>query len=182
MALFKKSTGGNMTGINGYAIRAMNLTADMTEAVFSRSYKTIIPTSLGAIGGWMANVGAPMGGFQGCCASLMTSWILRPAKVWVDNNSGRTDDQLHENTRNVLYVAGTIAEIAVPVFLTLHFGERIMSKIADHAPALLHNLLAPALAENYSVMRGLLVNILPPLVSLYIEGCLENQKRENKQR
>jgi hypothetical protein len=67
-----------LQSINTHFIHGLNALANAADRLARAGGRVIVPTTLGAIGGWMAGVGAP-GAFQGLTSSLVYTRILSPA-------------------------------------------------------------------------------------------------------
>ncbi len=166
-----------MTSVAGYIAQASNKAADVADVVVSG--KVVIPTALGAMGGWLAGVGPQMGAFHGLAAGALHAWIVKPADQYVTSHQGTGKDQFHANTVTWIRTAGTIAEFVLPILLTAYFGEAALKAAGSKLPQFAGWIVVPAtvIASKYNWWRGILASILPMPVQYGIEWMRSEDPR-----
>ncbi len=164
-----------------YLIRGLNFTADVFGQTIGKTGRLIAPTAFGMAGGWLTGVGASVGGFQGCATGVTYTWLLKPIGNYVRRHTGDGQDQIHGNTEALLYLSGTVIDVALPIFLTYKFGVPVLETLSQNSPEWLAYYLAPTLASNYTITKGVLANIAPMVVQLWLGWSITANENSRKQ-
>lgn len=152
-------------------VSLLNAGADAIGFATRKFGMLVAPAALGAIGGRLIGAGYRMGALQGAISGAVFSWTLRPLANLINANKGPGKDQIHQNTANILWVAGKILQIAVPVIVTVYAGDRILNAAAGLLPLSFKWLAAvdPSVSQYNTIVRALLVNIAPVCAQHFIE-------------
>jgi hypothetical protein len=169
-----------MTGLINTLIPTMNYMANGAEFVMERGGKVLVPTALGAIGGYLVGIGPQIGAFQGLTSGALYSWVLRPISQFISNHEGERPEQIHKNTKVFLYTAGTATEVALPLFLTKTIGTSILTVLASLSPKAIQWLIIPSTTKEYTIWKGILVTIAPAIAQHLIETLRKEDKKQKR--
>jgi hypothetical protein len=174
------------SNINSTINRALNAGASALESIV---YFNFLPsTILGAAGGWLVGVGPKMGLFQGLSTYVFYASVIKPGSKYVNANIGDAPDKINDNTREVLALIGAIAGFAIPILVTKKVGPRCIKSLDPYMPKWKKTIVGTEpttelaaqpitqLAKQpkeYTLFRGVLVNIAPATVQYGIEFARE---------
>ena len=180
------------SNINSTINRALNAGATALESIVHFNF--LPSTILGAAGGWLVGVGPKMGLFQGLSTYVFYASVIKPGSKYVNANLGDAPDKITSNTRETLALIGAIAGFAIPILVTKKVGPRCIKSLDPYMPKWKRPILSTQpgtelatqpitqLAKQpkeYTLFRGVLVNIAPVTVQYGIEiaRCLKERSK-----
>lgn len=159
--------------------RGANFLADSAEFVFKRGGRAIIPGALGAAGGWLVGVGPRIGMFQGVASGTLFSWVFVPIGKYISKHSGKGENQIHPNARNMSCTAMAVAQAVMPIYLTVNYGAAFLDKLGSRLPSMISWIVAPVSGESYTYTRGLFTSIAPVVTQFGLEWLLSRDPKQS---
>lgn len=175
--------------INNAFISVLNKTGDCSawamdkfEWGIKKTGRLVVPTAIGALEGLifsnffgLSKIGPQMGAVQGMFNGVVWSWIICPAGNYVERNSGRGENQIHQNAQSFLNCVGVISQVALPLLLTKYAGPTLASLASTVMPAWMG--FAKDLPE-YTLLGGFLMSAAPLVSSLLLDPLLKKEEME----
>lgn len=167
---------------------ALNAVGVAGEYIIENGSKTIIPGALGAMGGWLTGIGGARGMFQGVATGSLYAYVLRPMGRYISNNTvkgtsaeeERDKDRISTKASYFWYTAGAVADVALPILATYYAGDYVLSTAGSYLPGFLGRMITPNQNLEYTVFKGILVNIVPAVTQFAIENLRKENERQKR--
>jgi hypothetical protein len=134
---------------------------------------------LGAIAGPFTAMGGRVGFFQGAVQGTLHTMVLRPIGTYISKHAGSGKNQFNSNAVTILTTAGILADFALPIILTRYYGKPAMEGLANILPHHLSWIAKPKEEGTYTIIGGIMLNILPSLLSIGITTLQYAQQKKN---
>jgi len=141
-----------MSSLNSY----LNTAVDNSINVVRESVYTIPHFAVGGLCSLATGAGFAGGAIQGAFTRAFRAWVIKPFDAYVDENERKTKDNLHPSTAWIMRRVSLVAEIAIPILLTLYTGNVILSGARWIAPTVIKGIFSTSL-QNYTFLRATLI-------------------------
>ena len=169
------NVGGNVgnVGFNQF----LNGVGTAGNWVLEHGIQVVIPGAIGATGGWLASVGVGKGLVQGLASGGLYSYALSPLGSYIYRQPTEGEAGISNAARGFWYTAGVISNYALPILATYYASDKIIAGATAVLPNFVGNWIQPTSTE-YTVIRGVLVNIAPLATQWWIKAVYHEDKRK----
>lgn len=141
----------------------LNAGADAADFVVRQTISNMAPGAAGMLGAWLAGASLGGGAVQGVATGTFGAWVITPLAARVKDNIGHGQDKIHPNTVKWLQVAGAVAQLVIPVLITMYTGNAILGGLGSIAPKFMKGLFVVPM-RPYTYMNGIAISVLPQVV------------------